>query len=109
MKKNDVFTFTAPNGVEVTAVAIEQCGMSYERTFGLRIVATWLCYGQNRLFTYFEEIRRKNACTPEEEESVIKTWYGTVIVDYCILPDFDAMLKAYSDHLITLAEEQSGM
>ena len=108
MKKNEIFTFTAPNGVEVAAVVIYELSTDY-RELTDTIVKVWLCYAQNRLFTYFEEIRRKNACTPEEEESVIKTWYGTVIVDYCILPDFDAMLKAYSDHLITLAEEQSGM
>lgn len=108
MKKNDVFTFTTPNGVEVTAVVINELSTDY-RELTDTIVKVWLCYAQNRLFTYFEEIRRKNACTPEEEESVIKTWYGTVIVDYCILPDFDAMLEAYSDHQVTLAEEQSGI
>lgn len=35
--------------------------------------------------------------------------YGEVIVDYCILPDYDDMLETYSDHLVTMAEEQNNM
>jgi hypothetical protein len=49
MKKNDVFTFTAPNGVEVTAVVINE--LSY-RVIAGDATTTWLCYAQNRLFTY---------------------------------------------------------
>lgn len=93
MKKSEIFTFTAPNGVEVTAVVINKLRTDYRESTDT-IVRVWLCYAQNRLFTYFEEIGRKNACTPEEEEFVIKAWYGTVIVDYCILPDYDDMLEA---------------
>lgn len=56
MRKNDVFTFTAPNGVEVTAVVIDCLG-----TCGFEEVEDskhwdekYLCYAQNRLFYYIE-------------------------------------------------------
>ena len=84
MKKNDVFTFTAPNGVEVAAVVVYV------------VKSTYLCYAQNRLFEMWES-------------SEFGLAYNGIIVDYCILPDYDAMLEAYSDHQVTLAEEQSGM
>ena len=100
MKKNDIFTFTAPNGVEVTAVAINR--VAYEVDY-LKAVERWLCYAQNRLFTYEES---HPIC---QDDVPHRFKYGEVIVDYCILPDYDAMLESYSDHLVTLAEEQSGM
>ena len=84
MKKNDVFTFTAPNGVEVTAVVVHV------------VKSTYLCYAQNRLFEMWK--------SPE-----FGLAYNGIIADYAILPDYDSMLEAYSDHQVTLAEEQSGM
>ena len=102
MKKNDVFTFTAPNGVEVTAVCLDitysyQCG---EDTWYYE----YLCYAQNRLFigaTYkvYEEDSYKELDFTQER----------VVVDYAILPDYDDMLEAYSNHQVTLAEEQNNM
>lgn len=52
MKKNDVFTFTAPNGVEVTAVVVGTTGIQ-EDYFGRQFL-NHVCYAQNRLFTYNE-------------------------------------------------------
>lgn len=67
MKKNEIFTFTAPNGVEVTAVVIMEWPDN-----------TPLIYAQNRI-AFFN-------C----EENHI----GGVLVDYAILPEYDAMLEA---------------
>ena len=83
MKKNEIFTFTAPNGVEVTAVALYAVTLFDGSTF---IGNKWICYAQNRLFTmmdYKEGIKKY-----EEPE------YDEVIVDYAILPDYDDMLEA---------------
>ena len=98
MKKNEIFTFTAPNGVEVTAVVVDIIASWYELGGFKEIV--YLCYAQNRLFTWKEKLfgSARNS-----------SLYGRVVAEYAILPDYDAMLEAYSDNLVTLAEEQSEM
>lgn len=83
MKKNEIFTFTAPNGVKVTAVAIYPITLFDNDKF---IGNKWICYAQNRLFTmmdYKEGIKKY-----QEPE------YDEVFVDYAILPKYDALLKA---------------
>ena len=99
MKKNDVFTFTAPNGVEVTAVVI---GFIFQGC----CKSTLICYAQNRIFTYIEELCMKydGTCEFKKEYS-----YGEVIVDYAILPDYDEMLARYNDLEVAQAETASGM
>lgn len=79
MKKNEIFTFTAPNGVEVTAVVVHI------------IKSTYVCYAQNRLF----EMRE----SPE-----FGLAYNGIIIDYCILPDYDRMLEDYY-HQLDLAND----
>ena len=102
MKKNDVFTFTAPNGEEVTAICLDvthsyQCGEDawyYE----------YLCYAQNRLFigasyTVYEEDYYKELDFTQER----------VVVDYAILPDYDELLARYNDLEVAQTETQSGI
>jgi len=108
MKKNEIFTFTAPNGVEVTAVVVAKLDSTYN-DMDDSIYQEYLCYSQNRLFTYAETYRRENAFTPEETTVTTESVYGEILVDHCILPDYDNLLERYSDHQVTLAEEQSGM
>lgn len=95
MKKNDIFIFTAPNEVEVTAVVVGTTGVQ-EDYFGRQFL-NHVCYAQNRLFTYYEWI------------DIEQKMYGEILVDYCILPDYDAMLERYSDSQVTSAEEQNNM
>ena len=99
MKKNEIFTFTAPNGVEVTAIVI---GLVAVEVTPRLIIDIWLCYAQNKLFTFEESKDRWN-------NNTITHKYNRVLVNYAILPDYDSMLEAYSDYQVTLAEEQSGM
>lgn len=101
MKKNDIFNFTTPNGVEITAVVVEELNSNYSEKYN-NVTKEWLCYSQNRLFTYYEQFELGNG-------KLIKSWYGKVLVDYAILPEYDSLLESYSDHQVTLAEEQSGM
>ena len=84
MKKNDIFTFTAPNGVEVTAVVVHATR------------STYLCYAQNRLFEMWES----------QEFGLA---YNGVVVDYAILPDYDEMLERYNDIEVAQAENINGM
>lgn len=74
MKKNDVFTFTDPNGVERTGVVIAILRDDRDDKW-------YLCYAQNRLFDY----RKIEGLLP-----IINN-----IVDYAILPDYDSMLEEY--------------
>ena len=95
MKKNDVFTFTAPNGVEVTGVVVAYMNLeSYiDDGWDSTTVSTWLCYAQNRLFTY----KHKHSVLHDSWGNTRAEGcgeYGEVIVDYAILPEYDAMLEA---------------
>ena len=100
MKKNEIFTFTAPSGVEVTAVVVKVV----EAIIPSKIDSCWsegammyICYAQNRLFTMTAKI----VGTPE--------YHVEVIVDHATLPDYDKLLEDYSDYLVTQAESQDGM
>ena len=98
MKIGDIFTFTAPNGVEVTAIALYAVTLFNDSTF---IGNKWICYAQNRLFTmmdYKEGIKKYE--NPE---------YGEVIVDYAVLPDYDSMLERYNDIEVAQTEATLGM
>lgn len=93
MKKNNVFTFTAPNGVEVTGVALYAVTLFDGNDY---IGNKWFCYGQNRLFTIREFANGDYS-------------YEDIIVDYAVLPDYDEMLARYNDIEVAQAETQSGM
>ncbi len=89
MKKNDVFTFTALNKVEVTAVVLtilRVCKTDEEKTF----ICEYLCYAQNKLLevsSYYGEV-----------DGETKEWgfcIDSVIVDYAILPDYNFLLDTY--------------
>lgn len=103
MKKHDIFTFKAPNGVEVTAVVV--AGVAREVDYNLqRETKRFICYAQNRLFTYEESYSIWDLM---EEEP--KSKYGEILIDYCILPDYDSMLERYSDIQVAQAETAMGM
>ncbi len=88
MEKGSVFTFTAPNGVEVTGVCIALLESDGN-------VATFLCYAQNRLFTmleYYNYYYDEETC--QEDEDYTNT-FGEVLVEYAILPDYDSALASY--------------
>lgn len=92
MKKNDVFTFIASNGAEVTAVVISVV----DATLPCKTDRYWterrmlyICYGQNRIFTMIAKIEGSRLFWKE----VGNPEYGEVIIDYAILPEYDEMLK----------------
>lgn len=91
MRKNDVFTFTAPNGVEATAVVVAKVAHEVDYKWATE---RFVCYAQNRLFTYEE-----SHCIWEHMNEKPKSKYGEVIVDYAILPDYDSLLEAYYHEL----------
>lgn len=83
MKKNDVFTFTAPNGVEVTGVALYAVTLFDGEVY---IGNKWFCYGQNRLFTLREFANGEYM-------------YDDLIVNYAVLPEYDEQLENYYHQL----------
>ena len=104
MKRNDIFTFKAPNGVEVTAIVVH---VGYPCIWGRDVRYTELiCYAQNRLFIY----KRK-----EEKNVINNLWevatynYDKIIVEYCTLPDYDALLDRYNDIEVAQTETTLGM
>lgn len=106
MKRGDIFTFTAPNGVGVTAVVIDL--ISYESAkYNPQIyVATYLAYAQNRIFRCWTENRFNE---DDEASFVVYNPENYIIVDYAILPDYDALLDRYNDIEVAQAETASGM
>ena len=73
MKPKDVFTFTASNGVEVTATVVDVIKDDKDWQW-------YLCYSQNRLFHY----QIINGST----KPIIST-----AVDFCIIPEYDDLLN----------------
>ena len=85
MEKHDIFTFTAPNGVEVTGVVIDLVGFDVH----LRTSTTnWLCYAQNRLFLCLEK-------TDIYTEETTIEYCTKVLIDYCVIPFYDGVLEAH--------------
>ena len=93
MKKNDVFTFTAPNGVEVVGVVVDVLATWYEHG-GLKEIV-YLCYAQNRLFTWKEEFFGSTRN---------KSLYGRVAAENVTLPDYDRILEDYY-HELDMADD----
>ena len=89
MEKHDIFQFTAPNGVKVIGVVLDKiaykCYMSWH-------ITTFLCYAQNRLFTYLK--KEDTNCNGFVIETIYE--YDKVVVDYAILPDYDEVLNNYN-------------
>ena len=101
MKKNDIFTFTAHNGVEVQAVVIgilKQTNGSFTDTL--------ICYSQNKIFTF---IQHDCAGWDTKWKSVLQYKYSEVLVDYAILPDYDELLARYNDIEVAQTETNLGM
>lgn len=109
MKKNDVFTFTAPNGVEVTGVVLDIIGRSWK--YAYTDTLKYLCYAQNRLFIGSNDVTDiTNDALAENrkyKDSAFKQ--DEIIVDYAILPDYDALLERYSEIEIAQTETALGM
>ena len=118
-----VFTFTAPNGVEVTAVVIDCLGTcNFEEVEDSRHWdEKYLCYAQNRLFYHTEwtQIDKVidddfvSSCDEEDwfyairyHSHKVKTTGSSqeVLIDYCILPDYDNLLEDYQ-HQIDMAND----
>lgn len=92
MKKGTIFEPTVPNGAEVIAVCID-CVATTETSFG--ITNTFVCYGQNRLFTYILDyvqlpIEGENGIEYQLCESNPR--FGFVLCDYCVIPEYDELL-----------------
>lgn len=83
MKRNDIFTFIAPNGVEVTGIVVDI--IKDDRDY-----QWYLCYAQNRIFHY-------------QEIAGLAKPIVTVGVVYAILPDYDAILES-QQHEINMDE-----
>lgn len=101
MNKHDVFRFTAPNGVEVVAVVLDimKANITEDCLFN-----KYLCYAQNKLFSYYVTRRTVPVAIGKDEfgddkfdyQEVYESQYGEVIVDYAILPDFDEQLRKFT-------------
>ena len=116
MKKNEVFKFTAPNGVKVTAVVVDVLEPIIDQIPDETLVITkHLCYAQNRLFYYDVVNSIKKVIDEDLEVSEDMDYYFAlkyhshevkssreylreVVVEYCILPEYDNVLEDYFQH-----------
>ena len=68
MKKNEIFTFTAPNGVEVTAVVVHTIFQGSGKQLDI-------CYAQNRLFTIVEWEIAKDKGFNYNDDTMLEDYY----------------------------------
>lgn len=93
MNKGDIVEIKSPNEVTITAIVLD-CISTAETRFG--ILNTYLCYSQNRLFTYSIEYYQEWIQTEEDKfeyqfcEHNHK--FGSIICEYCIIPGLDEVL-----------------
>lgn len=110
MKKYDVFTFTAPSGVKVTAVVVDVLEPITEQIPDETMVITkHLCYAQNRLF-YYNEVEETKKVIDEGWDDPTESYYYVlqfhshevkssggylerIVIEYCILPEYDTALE----------------
>ena len=89
MKKNEIFTFTASNGTEVTGVVVD---CVYEDESPWEFTRILLCYSQNRLFLYqegwFDSSDEYHVYPLESTDKFLRT-----VVDYAVIPEYDEMLE----------------
>ena len=109
---NNIFTFTAPNGVEVTAVMLK----NYNRKLRENYFGSWECvvYAQNKLFTCKMTFKRMYFAgqVPQGKDNPVvldKILNVEVFVDHAILPDYDELLARYNDIEVAQAETNIGM
>ena len=97
MKKNDIFTFTAPNNFEEeTGIVVSILSKDKSKT-------TFLCYGQHKLFTYYELQEDFNEIGQLERYF----FYGETLVNNAILPDYDAIINQYYQDVIDTILDKS--
>ena len=94
MKKNEIFTFKAPNGVEVTAVVINLYDNAYYVQDENKVKADKmiLAYAQNRLVLLKDDRVWLNG-----------KYFGNlvqarILVEYCIIPELDELLKKHEEN-----------
>lgn len=92
MKKNDVFTFTAPNGAEVTGIVLSVLFVCHRS--GQVYYSEYLCYSQHSLIIVHED--KQSVLTIKE-----------IIINHCIIPEYDDTLERYEDLQVAQAETQS--
>lgn len=84
MEQNTLFTFLTGNDVKVYAVVVAVLTSN-------KYQSVYLCYAQNRLFTYYKQLQEN----PETGESDEIYFEGETLVEYAILPDYDELLRNY--------------
>lgn len=97
MKKNDIFTFTAPNNFK------EEVGIVVSILDKDKSKIIFLCYGQNKLFTYYELQDDFNEIGQLERYF----FYGKTLADNAILPDCDAIINQYYQDIIDTILDKS--
>lgn len=101
MKKNEIFTFLAPNGVEVTGIVVELISYEPARYNPQIRIATYLAYSQNRLFRCWTENRFNEK---DEADFIVYNPENWIVSNYCIIPEYDELLEDYY-HQLDMADD----
>lgn len=76
-KRNQTIEVTTPNNVKIEATVIRRVAHEITRYNDVDYACdTYLCYAQNRLFTYIVE----------EDHGIVEESYGELVCEYCIIP-----------------------
>ena len=80
-KRNQTIEVTTPNNVKIEATVLGRVAHETQtHSYGKFTCDTYLCYAQNRLFTY-------NVDT--EDDGTVEEYYGKTVCKYCVIPDID--------------------
>lgn len=101
MEPKQVFKVMTPNGVEITAVAVDFISQNYIEDLDPVVINYYLCYSQNRLFTVEEfvtqswDVELNEADVPVNVVEMVTTEikYDKIVVDYVVLPEYDQILE----------------
>lgn len=81
LKNKQKINVITPNGVNIEATVLCRVARETKISCGNKFTCTiYLCYAQNRLFTYHVDI---------EDDGTVEQYYGKTVCQYCVIPDID--------------------
>lgn len=86
MKNKGIIEVTTPDGTTIAAVALL-------KIFELEDSSIYVCYSQNRLFTYI--VDNVFLYVDGDLQDIGYSNFGKVICDYCVIPELDELLSSY--------------
>lgn len=94
MERGEIFEFINDNGTTIKAVCLSQSTRTGD-TIEDGDYNSYVCYAQNKLF-YIIQTFHVEWMSDSPVPNVTEEWEeGNTLVNYCLIPEFDEILKNY--------------